>query len=186
MHLTMDGRFKSMRARAGRLSSSGRHVFVYLLPLAFVFATLPRGVSAEQIVLHRLVEEPDGTTAVYAGSENWPTPLLEKGKTWYFDSVLSKQGASAPEGAKYAKSQNDGTGDQGDLGMFTGKIVSLNGSLFILRDDANQVWYHLDDQTMARKFAGKDVDVNGKLDTATNVIHVQSIEEQNQPKKSAQ
>jgi len=62
--------------------------------------------------------------------------------------------------------------------MFTGKIVSLNGSRFILRDDTNQVWYHLDDQTTASRFAGKDVDVEGKLDERTNMIHVQSIEEQ--------
>jgi uncharacterized protein DUF5818 len=70
------------------------------------------------------------------------------------------------------------TGDQDDLKTFIGKIVLLNGALFILRDDTNQVWYHLDDQTTARKFAGKDVNVRGKLKTATDVIHVQNIEEQ--------
>jgi Protein of unknown function (DUF5818) len=70
------------------------------------------------------------------------------------------------------------TGDEGNLRMFSGKIVSLNGALFILRDDADQVWYHLDDQSTARKFAGKNVNVKGKLDVATDVIHVQSIEEQ--------
>jgi hypothetical protein len=70
------------------------------------------------------------------------------------------------------------TGDEGNVRMFSGKIVSLNGALFILRDDADQVWYHLDDQSTARKFAGKNVNVKGKLDVATDVIHVQSIEEQ--------
>jgi len=70
------------------------------------------------------------------------------------------------------------TGDQGDEKLFTGKIVLLNGQLFILRDDTNGVWYHLDDQTTARKFAGKNVDVKGKLDVAVDVIHVQSMEEQ--------
>jgi Protein of unknown function (DUF5818) len=78
--------------------------------------------------------------------------------------------------------QNEGegneTGDEGNLRTFTGKIVSLNGALFILRDDADQVWYHLDDQSTARKFAGKNVNVKGKLDVATDVIHVQSIEAQ--------
>ena len=75
--------------------------------------------------------------------------------------------------------QNNGAADQDDdPKMFTGKIVSLNGSRFILRDDINQVWYHLDDQAAASNFVGKDVDVEGKLDERTDMIHVQSIEEQ--------
>ena len=75
--------------------------------------------------------------------------------------------------------QNNGATDRGDNPkMFTGKIVSLNGSRFILRDDTNQVWYHLDDQTTASKFAGRDIDVGGKLDERTDIIHVQSTEEQ--------
>jgi hypothetical protein len=37
---------------------------------------------------HRLVREPDGTTTLYIGAENWPTPipLLNKGNVWYFDT----------------------------------------------------------------------------------------------------
>jgi Protein of unknown function (DUF2950) len=39
--------------------------------------------------MHRLVKEPDGTTTLYVGSENWPIPipLVEKSKSWYFDTV---------------------------------------------------------------------------------------------------
>jgi len=84
------------------------------------------------------------------------------------------------KGQPHDPSQNNGTEEQGDLKTFTGKIVSLNGSLFILRDDVNQVWYHLDDQATARKFVGRNVNVKGKLDTRTDVIHVQSIEVQEQ------
>src|SRR5579864_2805348 len=38
--------------------------------------------------MHRLVKEPDGTTVLYIGAHNWPapTPLLNKGKLWYFDT----------------------------------------------------------------------------------------------------
>ncbi len=38
--------------------------------------------------MHRLVNEPDGTTTLYIGAENWPTPipLVHKGNTWYFDT----------------------------------------------------------------------------------------------------
>ncbi|MFY9803346.1 MAG: DUF2950 domain-containing protein [Candidatus Acidiferrales bacterium] len=39
--------------------------------------------------MHRLVEEPDGTTTLYIGAENWPTPipLVEEGNRWYFDTA---------------------------------------------------------------------------------------------------
>src|SRR5580692_2792960 len=43
--------------------------------------------------LHRLVKEPDGTTTLYIGAENWPTPipLVNKGSAWYFDTDAGKQ-----------------------------------------------------------------------------------------------
>jgi Protein of unknown function (DUF2950) len=38
--------------------------------------------------MHRLVEEPDGTTLLYIGAENWPfpVPLVSKNGHWYFDA----------------------------------------------------------------------------------------------------
>ena len=43
--------------------------------------------------MHRLVKEPDGSTALYIGAENWPTPipLMSKGSAWYFDTEAGKQ-----------------------------------------------------------------------------------------------
>src|SRR5271169_3371585 len=37
--------------------------------------------------MHRLVKEPDGTTVLYIGARNWPTPipLMDKGGAWFFD-----------------------------------------------------------------------------------------------------
>jgi hypothetical protein len=46
----------------------------------------------------------------------------------------------------------DWSEDQPAVNTFTGKIVSQNGERFILRDDVNEVWYHLDDQQQAAKF----------------------------------
>ncbi|MFI5096744.1 MAG: DUF2950 domain-containing protein [Candidatus Acidiferrales bacterium] len=42
--------------------------------------------------MHRLVKEPDGTTVLYIGAKNWPTPipLVNKGKLWYFDTDAGK------------------------------------------------------------------------------------------------
>ena len=43
--------------------------------------------------MHRLVKEPDGTTTLYVGAENWPTPipLVNKGGSWYFDTEAAKR-----------------------------------------------------------------------------------------------
>jgi hypothetical protein len=43
--------------------------------------------------MHRLVKEPDGTTTLYIGAKNWPTPipLVRKGDAWYFDTDAGKR-----------------------------------------------------------------------------------------------
>jgi hypothetical protein len=43
--------------------------------------------------MHRLVREPDGTTTLYIGAENWPMPipLVVKGNRWYFDTDAAKK-----------------------------------------------------------------------------------------------
>jgi hypothetical protein len=43
--------------------------------------------------MHRLVKEPDGTTVLYIGAKNWPTPipLMNNGKLWYFDTDAGKR-----------------------------------------------------------------------------------------------
>jgi hypothetical protein len=43
--------------------------------------------------MHRLVQEPDGSTVLYIGAENWPfpIPLVSKNGAWYFDSDRGEQ-----------------------------------------------------------------------------------------------
>lgn len=43
--------------------------------------------------MHRLVKEPDGSTVLYVGAENWPAPipLRNKGSAWYFDTEAGKR-----------------------------------------------------------------------------------------------
>lgn len=43
--------------------------------------------------MHRLVNEPNGTTTLYIGAENWPTPipLVEKSGMWFFDTEAGKE-----------------------------------------------------------------------------------------------
>jgi len=43
--------------------------------------------------MHRLAKEPDGTTVLYIGAENWPTPipLVNNSSSWYFDTEAGKK-----------------------------------------------------------------------------------------------
>jgi Protein of unknown function (DUF2950) len=43
--------------------------------------------------MHRLMKEPDGTTTLYIGAENWPTPIpiMHKDNSWYFDTDAGKK-----------------------------------------------------------------------------------------------
>ena len=43
--------------------------------------------------MHRLVNEPDGSTTLYIGAKNWPTPipLVHKDGSWYFDTDAGKK-----------------------------------------------------------------------------------------------
>jgi hypothetical protein len=43
--------------------------------------------------MHRLAKDPDGSTILYIGARNWPTPipLVNKGGAWYFDTEAGKK-----------------------------------------------------------------------------------------------
>jgi TonB family protein len=56
-----------------------------------------------------------------------------------------------------------------------GRVLSQNDVRFIFRDDASDVWYHLDDQDQAKVFFGKDVVITGTIDGLTGTIRMQSI-----------
>jgi periplasmic protein TonB len=77
------------------------------------------------------------------------------------------------------------TPQQAKTQTFYGKIVSQNDVRFVLRDDENGVWYHLDDQVRAGQLLGKDVLVTGTFDGLSGTIRVQSIVEGEPPPKPA-
>ncbi len=43
--------------------------------------------------MHRLAKQTDGSTVLYIGAENWPTPipLVSKGKAWFFETEVGRQ-----------------------------------------------------------------------------------------------
>lgn len=57
---------------------------------------------------------------------------------------------------------------------FTGTIEK-DGDKLVLKDATSNVTYQLDDQTKAKKFVGKSVQVMGSLDTTGSTIHVSDI-----------
>jgi hypothetical protein len=58
---------------------------------------------------------------------------------------------------------------------FTGTIVKENGAM-MLKDGSSNVSYKVDDESKVKDYEGKQVKVNGTLDSSTNVIHVDSIQ----------
>lgn len=48
---------------------------------------------AKYTEMHRVAAEPDGTTTLYIGAENWPVPIpiVQKNGAWYFDTDAGKQ-----------------------------------------------------------------------------------------------
>jgi protein TonB len=101
-------------------------------------------------------------------------------------SLLLCAALLTPHATQSKGSQDSLTQQQAKAQTFTGKIVSQNGVRYVLRDDDNNVWYHLDDQDKAAKLVGKDVSVTGTFDGLTGTIRVQSIvESPPQPKSAA-
>jgi hypothetical protein len=94
----------------------------------------------------------------------------------------SKNAGASPtqQSATQAQSQIQSriqSNDKTEVKTFTGTIW-MNGGSFVLRDEREKRWYHLDaDQKLIAKFEGKEVKVTGTLDAANSEIHVQHIEE---------
>jgi hypothetical protein len=59
---------------------------------------------------------------------------------------------------------------------FTGTIMK-NGDSFVLSDTASKTSYMLDDPQKASQYEGKKVKVTGTVDEASNMIHVETIQE---------
>jgi Protein of unknown function (DUF5818) len=82
---------------------------------------------------------------------------------------------NASEGRSAVLQQNQASSDQ-QVQTFTGTI-SKSGDQYVLQGGSSTASYQLDDQQTASKFAGKKVTVTGTLDAASNLIHVQGIQE---------
>ena len=102
------------------------------------------------------------------------TLLFLSGAIFLIAGVSSNQLRASAVPTAYMRAQ---PGDEPATSTFTGKIVSQNGDRFILRDEVNEIWYHLDDQAQAQKYFGKNVVVTGVLDGRSDMIRVRSMAE---------
>lgn len=93
-------------------------------------------------------------------------------------SLNSKDAGVSPPQKFTAQGQSQiQSNDKTEVKTFSGTIW-MNGDKFVLRDEREKRWYHLDaDQKLIAKFEGKEVQVTGTLDPTTSEIHVQRIEE---------
>jgi len=90
-------------------------------------------------------------------------------------NAQSQQAAQAERQAAAAQAAQNDMPQQQDSKPFSGTIVKEKGKL-VLKDDATNTSYQLDDQDKAKPFEGKQVKVTGKLDVQTKLIHVENIE----------
>jgi len=82
------------------------------------------------------------------------------------------QNPSAQDSTSQSSASSSDTANDA-LSVFSGSIMK-SGSKYVLHSTTGD--YDLDDQSQAESFAGKEVEVAGTLDKATNTIRVKSIE----------
>lgn len=63
-----------------------------------------------------------------------------------------------------------------NLKAFNGKIIKKPSGRYVLEGQATQITYFLDNQKIAKDFAGKEVIVHGNLIPPGSTIHVKNIE----------
>ena len=86
----------------------------------------------------------------------------------------TKQRPDKPKQGQPDEPSNSQASDSRAARVFMGTIVNDRGTYVLKSAD---VKFGLDDQREAKKYAGRDVKVTGRLNKASNVIRVENIEE---------
>jgi hypothetical protein len=76
-----------------------------------------------------------------------------------------------PDQAPSTSAQDTTTPSQSQSAL-TGTVVKAGGK-YVLKTDT--MTYQLDDQDMAQKYEGREVKVNGTVDSTTSIIHVTDL-----------
>lgn len=87
----------------------------------------------------------------------------------------NQPGATPPEQPPQSQQQSQAdTQNEQSARAFEGKITKSGGKL-VLQEASTQTMYQLDDQSKAKQFAGKNVQVMATIDPNTNTLHVIDI-----------
>jgi hypothetical protein len=81
-----------------------------------------------------------------------------------------------PVQSRVSQADSSQTQAQPEVKSFTGTILK-SGEDLVLSDAATKSRYMLDNQDRVRSYQGKRVTVTGIIDVASNLIHVETIEE---------
>jgi hypothetical protein len=83
---------------------------------------------------------------------------------------------AAPVQSRQGATNEFQTQTQPEAKKFSGTI-QRSGENFVLSDSATKSRYMLDNQNRARPYEGKNVEVTGTFDVASNLIYIDTIEE---------
>ena len=127
-------------------------------------------------ILFRLLVAAALTLAAFALSPSAHGQQADEDPTPTNSAPQGKAHQSSPPSETQTPPSGPSRGNQTqDELAFTGRIEQEKGTL-ILKDPITKLSYQLDDQARARKFAGKQVKIKGKLEMRSNTIEVVSIE----------
>ncbi len=101
--------------------------------------------------------------AAFAQQDQSQPPATDQTQSQPSTDSSQTQTAPAPGASSDTQTQNS----------FSGTVVKV-GKHYVLKTDT--MTYQLDDQTKAKQFEGKQVNVNGTLDKSTSMIRVTDIQ----------
>jgi len=103
-------------------------------------------------------------------SPSSPAPTQSQDSTT--QSSPSQDSTQSPSSQTPSTSSTDSTAPSQNQSAMTGTVVKAGGK-YVLKTDT--MTYQLDDQDMAQKYEGREVKVNGSVDSATSIIHVTDL-----------
>lgn len=137
-----------------------------LATLAFAAMTLTPIMLAQSSQKQERPQAQAGTQLVAWTQDQKPNPMPST-------QSAPKPEPPATQAPTTPTRQQDSTQKQPAAQSFSGTIMK-SGDNYVLKTSDNTT-YQLDDQTRAKQFEGKQVQVTGSLDSSNNTIKVQDI-----------
>jgi hypothetical protein len=85
----------------------------------------------------------------------------------------ASQNDTSSQGSSASQSGSSMSHDSAAAQSYTGTVTKGSDGKYVLKTDTGS--YQIDDQDKAKQYEGKQVKVNGTLDSATSMLHVTDI-----------